>query len=115
MITGATVLLISRDLQARARVERAVTEVGATLTAATQAQLETIGSTRFDVVLLDLDEAEGSVGPGERLAKESGGRIGYYSHVSPELADKAATEGWRTIPRGRFWRELPELLKEALS
>ena len=114
MATAPRILLISRDLQARARVERAVTEAGATLISTTHAQLAGLGPTHFDVLLQDLDETTGAVA-GDHLAKGPGIKIGFYSHVHPELTAEAEAAGWRTMPRGRFWRELPTLLQEALN
>lgn len=36
--------------------------------------------------------------------------IGFFSHVDDELAAKARLRGIEAIPRGRFWRSLPEIL-----
>ena len=61
------------------------------------------------IVLIDLDE------PLSLDAVESADLagltiVGFYSHVDADKAERAELAGVRTLPRGRFFRELPELL-----
>ncbi len=68
-----------------------------------------------DVLVVDL--ASGDV-DGARLLDtlRSGGEAGhvkalaFYSHVDEDAARGARAAGWRALPRGRFFRELPNLL-----
>jgi hypothetical protein len=36
--------------------------------------------------------------------------VGYFSHIDEEMAEAASLSAVHALPRGRFWRELPELL-----
>ena len=61
------------------------------------------------VVVIDLDE------PLSLDAVESADLaglkiVGYYSHVDADKAARAEAVGVVTLPRGRFFRQLPELL-----
>ncbi|MEA2446467.1 MAG: hypothetical protein QOK47_104 [Actinomycetota bacterium] len=103
------VLLVSRDLNARARVEGAL---------GTDLELTAVSSLNHvpagvKLVLLDLDAGGrelvdrvadlGAAEPGIRW-------IGFFAHIDEELGGLAREAGIEAVPRGRFWRELPDLL-----
>ena len=105
------VLLVGADLMGRARVEEAVRRAGGTLVTCAPDELGAALRERDpDVVIVDLDSAgaaavaaaSGAAGP--RL-------LGYFSHVDAALGDAARSAGIDALPRGRFWRELPNLLE----
>lgn len=114
----ATVLLVGGDLSAKARLEAATTVAKMELRLAAFGGMGAALSTaRPAVLVLDLDDGRERV-----LGELSGARseglapevvFGYYSHVDEGLAEAARRAGCEPIPRGRFWRSLPDLLTEA--
>ncbi|MGH2820888.1 MAG: hypothetical protein ACRDJ5_09565, partial [Actinomycetota bacterium] len=66
------------------------------------------------VLVLDLDQGRDEVLSELEAARGEGaaaGRVvGYFSHVDEPLGAAARAAGCEALPRGRFWRELPELL-----
>lgn len=109
-IPAHTVLLVSRDLNARARVEGAAPD-GATV--AVRSRLEGVAR-GVTLVLLDLDAGgDELVASVTELSQNSPGVrwVGFFSHVAEDLGRKATAAGIEAIPRGRFWRELPKLLR----
>jgi AmiR/NasT family two-component response regulator len=113
--TMQTVVAVSGDLMARARLEDAAARAGARLEiASVDSFSEKLRSFRPDLLLVDLDAGRGKVL--ERLA-EAGAHgflprrvVGFVSHVDVELAEAARAAGCEPMPRGKFWRALPELL-----
>ncbi|HYI44545.1 MAG TPA: hypothetical protein VE174_03675 [Actinomycetota bacterium] len=66
------------------------------------------------LVLLDLDAGgDELVASVTELSQNSPGVrwVGFFSHVAEDLGRKATAAGIEAIPRGRFWRELPKLLR----
>lgn len=110
-----TVLLVGGDLSAKARLEAAaaVAKVELKLTGFGRMR-EALTSSRPAVLVLDLDDGrervleELSAARSEGLAPEV--VYGYYSHVDESLAESARRAGCEPVPRGRFWRSLPEML-----
>jgi DNA-binding response OmpR family regulator len=104
------VLFVGDDLLARARVEEAAKRSGANVQVVTTEEVGRMVVESDALVLVDLDRA----GPdGLAGLSEAAGRarvIGYFSHVDEELGRRARAEGLEALPRGRFWRELPEIL-----
>ena len=101
------VALVGADLMGRSRVEEAVTRAGMELVAAPPAG--GIGELDADLVVVDLDSV------GAELVRSWGERsgpaaIGYFSHVDTELGEAARAAGIEALPRGRFWRTLPDVL-----
>ncbi|MGH2747391.1 MAG: hypothetical protein ACRDKB_05655 [Actinomycetota bacterium] len=116
----ATVLLVGGDLSAKARLEAAaaVAKVELRLTGFGRMR-EALTASRPAVLVLDLDDGrervleELSAARSEGLAPEV--VFGYYSHVDEGLAEAARRAGCEPIPRGRFWRSLPDLLTRRAS
>jgi hypothetical protein len=99
-------LLASRDLAARARVQDAVERSGWSMATASPGDLGPAAAEHAPaLVVIDLDEAgvDALGPPGVRA-------IGFFSHVDRPLAEAARAAGIEAVPRGRFWRTLPQLL-----
>ena len=110
-------MLVSADLLARSRLEGAVREAGAELDVAEPAQiLEALRDRPPDLLILDLDAGgralldRVSEARGEGIAPER--LVGYFSHVDDLLSRAAELAGVRALPRGRFWREVRDLLRD---
>ena len=93
----AWIRIIGKDLKDRDRLERAATAAGLDLEPAD-------GPPAVIVVDLDREGVPADLPPGIRA-------IGYYSHVNEELAGRAKLAGIEAIPRGKFWKDLSELLR----
>jgi hypothetical protein len=107
-------LLASRDLAARARVEEAAERSGWSLVTARTGDLSrAVADHAPALVVIDLDEA----GPSGLDAPAGAGvrAIGFFSHVDRPLAEAAQAAGVEAVPRGRFWRTLPQLLEHAVD
>jgi DNA-binding response OmpR family regulator len=107
-------LVVSVDLLARSRIEDAAARAGWKVESATPRSLGELGGSSGELLVLDLD-----AGGKELLevvtAKRAEGAlpkriVGFYSHVDKELGAAAAAAGCDAMPRGKFWRTLPELL-----
>lgn len=99
---------------ARARVERAAADAALSVEAVPPASLAPrLRGGGVDLVIVDLDA--GGLALVDQIASAAtveGVRVlGFFSHVDPELGDAARRAGCVVLPRGRFWRELPELLR----
>ncbi|CAN5573844.1 hypothetical protein BH24ACT26_BH24ACT26_21840 [soil metagenome] len=100
---------------ARARVEQAVATVAGELRVARVGGLvETLEAAGGDILVLDLDQG-GEASLEELVAANAADLapprvIGFFSHVDDELGRAARAAGCEALPRGRFWRTLPELL-----
>lgn len=109
------VVAVTGDLMARARLEDAAARAGARLEIASLDSVgEKIRTVRAGMLLLDLD-----AGREKLLARIDELRIrgslpprviGFVSHVDADLAGAARAAGCDVVPRGRFWRTLPQLL-----
>ncbi len=113
-----TVLLVGGDLMARARLEAAAREMGVELVTSSQETLETkLRERRPAMVVLDLDIGGDGVlaalerARGQDLVPER--VVGYFSHVDATLGQAARAAGCEAMPRGRFWRSLTEILRDA--
>ena len=105
-----TVLLVGADLMARARVDEAARRAGHAVRSVTADGLrDALEAEDVAVVVVDLDRA--GVDALEMLPGPPARRmVGFYSHIDADLGRRAETAGCEAIPRGRFWRTLPELL-----
>ena len=104
------VLLISTDLQARVRAEVAARRAGIELRTLRPDGAFDLGDSPVAVVL-DLDQIED---PAAWVAR-MGGRsrvLGFFSHVRTDTGDAARAAGVEVYPRGRFWRQLTQILTE---
>lgn len=106
----APILLVSSDLQARVRAEHAAHSAG--LVVDTVAPSAGPRTELPALVILDLDQIED-------VAEWVRGRdlsttqlVGFLSHVQRQAGTAAEAAGVRVYPRGRFWRQLPQLLGE---
>ena len=107
------IVLASDDLNARARVLAAAADL--------DVDLVTVGPTGFSgalssaaLLILDLDRGrEPALDELGAVAADDLPRsvVGFLSHVDAGLAAAARAAGCKAIPRGRFWGELPDLLR----
>lgn len=109
------VVAVSGDLMARARLEDAAARAGARLElASVDTFTEKLRSFRPDLLVLDLDVGRDKLLQRLNEARAHGflpaGVVGFVSHVDVALAKAARAAGCEAIPRGKFWRELPDLL-----
>ena len=110
-------MLVSPDLLARSRLESAAREAGADLDVTdASGLLDALRERSPDLLVLDLDAGGRALldrvgeARGEGIAPER--LVGYFSHVDDLLGRAAQLAGVRAMPRGRFWRELRELLRD---
>lgn len=109
----AEILLISSDLQARARLERAAGSAGLALTARSPRGGPPDASPP-EVVVLDLDELGAGLPEWVRWARTEDPRrriIGFFAHVQETTGALGRELGIEVYRRGRFWRDLPALLE----
>jgi CheY-like chemotaxis protein len=108
-------LLVGADLMARARLEQAAGDAGLSVATAPPERLhDALRAHEPDVVILDLDAGGRELLDRLEEARTGGalrGRVvGYFSHVDADLGAAARAAGCEALPRGRFWRALPEVL-----
>lgn len=109
------VLLAGGDLGARARVLHAANEADLELvTTSVEGMLDALEASTVRVLIIDLDEAR-AAGLGALNSARARGLaparvLGFFSHVDDELGEQARSAGCEALPRGRFWRTLPQLL-----
>ena len=108
-------LLVSSDLNARARISKATEQIGAEWDATSvDGLLARLGQGGCDILILDLDAGIDAVvaavaqAGNEDLLPPSVG--GYYSHVDEETAARAQAAGIKPVRRGRFWTQLTSYL-----
>ncbi len=111
----ATVVVVGGDLMARSRIEGAASATGAEVVRArADDMVEVVTQRRPDLLVLDLDGGRDKVLEGLKALRETGAAparaVGYFSHVDEQLGRAARAAGCEPLPRGRFWRDLPELL-----
>lgn len=101
---------MSGDLQARVRVQHAAEAEGLALEVISPASGGALPAA--DVIVLDLDEVE-------YLSAWLGTRdvgtarlVGFFSHVQRESGAAAEAAGVEVYPRGRFWRQIGQLLSD---
>jgi hypothetical protein len=113
-LTQRVAIVVSVDLLARSRIEDAAARAGWTVeVAAAPTLFERLASSRADLLVLDLDAGGRAlldqIATGDRALLPDR-VLGFYSHVDTELRAAAADAGCDAMPRGKFWRTLPELL-----
>lgn len=114
-LTEQVVVLVSVDLLARSRLADAAARASWRVDVTTnEKMLARLEAERADLLVLDLDS-----GGDDLLTRVPEARargllpprvVGFFSHVDTELAASARAVGCEAMPRGRFWRSLPELL-----
>jgi hypothetical protein len=107
--------LIGSDLNAVARVESACRSAGLELERGDIDRLVEARTVGAVLVIVDLDDAGADAIPVleaaiARGALEADRTIVFHSHVDEEAGRAAKAAGLRAFPRGRFWRELPDLV-----
>lgn len=106
-------IVVSIDLLARSRIEDAAARAGWRLESARADDLvERLASARPNLLVLDLDAGGRALldevaAAGEALPPRV---VGFFSHVDAELRAAAVAAGCEAMPRGKFWRTLPDLL-----
>lgn len=113
IIPGDVILLVSSDLQARVKLESAVRPLG--FEVVTRRTADELGDLVPVVVVLDLDQL--GVDGAERWTQLLGGAgariIGFFSHIDAELGRRAGELGIEAVRRGRFWKQIAEILGAA--
>ena len=102
------ILLVGRDLKARARLE-GVEGLGGRVDAVSPGSLPTDPGA-YSLAVLDLDEVGTEPAQALRDAGFEGRIVGFFSHVDETLRRRAEGAGIETHRRGSFWRDLPEIL-----
>lgn len=109
-------VFVGADLNARARLEAAFS---GTVTAVPRSRLEEAfgdpdaTNDQPEVAVVDLD-GEGAEAVAELRNLGFAGRIlGFFSHVNAELGGAAEAAGAEVYARGRFWRDLSDLLTDS--
>ena len=103
-------LLVGSDLSARARLEAAAQRAGWDLrTCRPDDAAEVVRREPVDLIVADLDYGRDVAL--EALRDVTARVVGFYSHVDATLGEAARAAGVEAVPRGRFWRELDELLR----
>jgi hypothetical protein len=110
------VVLVGGDLNARARVGDAAARAGAELVATTPSGVAgALEGRTATVVVVDMDDVGGDALPLITAAGTGAALVvGYFSHVDRDLGEKARAAGIEAWPRGRFWRELSDLMGRAV-
>ncbi len=106
------IVVIDADLLAFERIRSTAESLGKTVHSATHESFDP-GLEDLETVIIDLDRGGEEVLPtiGALAESNPGLRIlGFFSHIAPEIADRARTAGCTPYPRGRFYRELSTLL-----
>ena len=113
----SSVLLVGGDLNARVRAEAACRAAGRELRHTTSDGLTRALAEPPALVFVDLDEGGREVLEALTTERDSGTLdptkvVIYFSHVDEDAGKAARAAGFRSLPRGRFWRELPSLVVE---
>ena len=116
MTVPSSLALVGGDLNAVARVEGAARAAGLELRRTPIDRLASIIPPPA-LVVVDLDDvgvaavaplvtalADADLAPARVVA--------FYSHVDEAAGAAAREAGFRAMPRGRFWRELPHLVSD---
>lgn len=105
-----TVLVVGGDLLGRTRIEEAVSRSGFTPLSLGANKLSEVDFSQARAVFADVDDdaildwVTEAKAPGDLL------RVGYFAHVDRSRAERVKAAGWQAMPRGRLFRELPQLL-----
>jgi CheY-like chemotaxis protein len=107
-------LVVDADLLALERIRSYGEKLGHEVdTAKTDGLVAALLDRPPELVVIDLDrggtrvlEALGSSRAAGTLPERV---VGFYSHIEPEVAERAEAAGCRALPRGRFFRTLATL------
>jgi hypothetical protein len=108
-------LLAGGDILARGRIEGVASGAGMELRTVLPNRLaDELHALRPAILVLDLDAGRHPLLDQVGAARAEGVLpdrvVGYVSHVDEELASAARSAGVDVYPRGRFWRQLHDLL-----
>lgn len=110
------VILVGGDLNAQARVGDAARRVQAELQRVEPEDLPAeIASKAPSLIVIDLDDVGAEVLAALPRSSGSSTVVAYFSHVDTDLGERARRAGFEALPRGRFWRELPSLVANAIG
>jgi len=106
------ILVLGADLLGRTRIEETVERSGFTPrplapNKLSEADMEAVRGILADVDSDEVLDAVTAMSGGEDLL-----RVGFYAHVDRARAERVKTAGWQAMPRGRLFRELPEILAD---
>ena len=107
------ILLISSDLQARARVGSAAEASSLTATSRSPRGGRPGPPPTADIVVLDLDELGDDLDGWTEWARSADPEprvIGFFAHVQEATGTRGRALGLEVYRRGRFWRELAAIL-----
>lgn len=109
-------LVVDADLLAVARIRSAAERAGLEVAIANSSDLaERKDSDDVRLLVLDLDRGREPALDALDEVAASGGLtarvIAFVSHVDEALAQEARARGYETLPRGRFWRSLGDLVR----
>jgi hypothetical protein len=109
---SSPVLLVGGDLNAVARVEAACAAANRTFRHVAPGRLASeLVEGGPVLVLVDIDSSPEAL----EVIADHGGEgttsIAFFSHVDEAAGRRAAAAGIKALPRGRFWRELQELVR----
>ena len=106
-------LVVGADLLGRTRIEEAVARSGLAPLAVNANKLSEMDISAVKAVFADVDSDDVldavsilDVDPDRVLL------VGYYAHVDRARAERIKQAGWQAMPRGRLFRELPEMLAD---
>ena len=102
---------MSSDLQARVRVQRASEAEGLALEVISPASGGAVPAA--DVVVLDLDQIDDVSRWLETRELGAPRLLGFFSHVQRQSGAAAEAAGIEVYARGRFWRQIGQLLSES--
>jgi hypothetical protein len=109
-----TVVAVTTDLLARARLEDAAARAGWDLHVTRPESLADALGRGPDVVVLDLDAGGAGLLDAIAAARAAGlvpdALVGFVSHVDRELTTAATAAGVKVMPRGKFWRSLADVV-----
>ena len=108
--TGGTILIVGGDLLGRTRIEDAVARNGFVPVSVAPNKLGEVDISQTRAVFADVDSDEVLAWVESLPEDVTGLRIGYYAHVDRSRAERVKAAGWDAMPRGKLFRDLPDLL-----
>jgi hypothetical protein len=105
------VLVVGGDLLGRTRIEEAVARRGLTPRSLPANKLSEADISEVRAIFADVDSDDvlEAVASMDVTGKDML-LVGYFAHVDRSRAERVKEAGWLALPRGRLFRELPDLL-----